>query len=1071
MKLTFTIVLLLCMQVSAKVLSQEKISITVQNEKIDKILKMIEKQSRYHFIYSTNYLNTDRKVNLDVADADLKVVLEKLFTNEVLKYTVTSKGLVMLSTQGDHVNDIIVKGKITDKSGPVPGATISLKSDRGVGTSSDAAGNFTLRVPNDGVLVVRSVGYLTKEVPVSGRTIINVQLEEENSNLNEVVVVGYSSKKQSELSSSVTVLNAEQLKGVASNDVMTMIQGKAPGVVVSTGSGDPTEAPQVFVRGVSSINGGTAPLVVVDGNIVGAYGASNATYSPADVESVTILKDAAATGLYGSRAVSGVIIITTKTGKAGATKIDFNATVGFNKPNMGKFKLMDTQQLYDYQKTFTNPNPAVLNTNTNWWDLATQTGLTQNYALAISGGTDKYKYYIGGNYYKEEGTVITNDKRAYSLRTNVSSQLSKKVKLSLLLNTIYTKDNYYDASTLRDAYLNLPFDPAYNTDGTPTDGRTTANWLGRDKENFLQSIQYNFSNGRRLNVNGDLNLDYAISKNLSFASYNRVNFFNDFYTSYYDKRTKQGGANSGELYNSTSYSNRLLTSNRLKYENSFGQNNISVLAVGEAEKFHTDNASLNGKNLPAGRPFMSTATDIISTPGGGTDEYNFSKYLAQADYNYAGKYFAVASFVHENSSRFGSNKSGGAFYQMGASWIASNEDFLKNVKAISFLKLRASYGTTGNAEIGNYASLGLYSIDSGASYGGNPGASPSQKGNPDLTWEKQKTTNIGFDLGLWNRIDITVDVYDKRSNALLFKVPLPSTDGYQYVFENVGALKNRGLEFSLNTKNLTGIFKWETNFNMAFNRNTILKLTDGKDAVAPASSQPQAIGHDIFDWKMPIWAGVDPNNGNPLWEKIITDADGKQYTALTSTYSEATRQYTGTTASPEFTGGITNTFSYKGFSLSTFFNFVYGNEIYNSSRALFDSDGLYDSYNAMVLKSGWSRWEKVGDIATHPKPVLGGNHDSNQSSSRYLEDGSYIRLRNVTLGYQIPASWLSKVKISSARIFISGDNLWTGTKFSGIDPEATINAPDPNDATRLPGISLFKYPVSRKILFGVNVSL
>ncbi|WP_316833311.1 TonB-dependent receptor [Pedobacter nutrimenti] len=1061
MKLTFTIVLLLCMQVSAKVLSQEKISITVQNEKIDKILKMIEKQSRYHFIYSTNYLNTDRKVNLDVADADLKVVLEKLFTNEVLKYTVTSKGLVMLSTQGENANDIIVKGKITDKAGAVPGATISLKSDRGVGTSSDASGNFSLKVPNDGVLVVRSVGYLTKEVPVSGRTVINVQLEEENSNLNEVVVVGYSSKKQSELSSSVTVLNAEQLKGVASNDVMSMIQGKAPGVTVSSASGDPTEAPKVLVRGVSSINGGTAPLVVVDGNIVGAYGASNATYSPADVESVTILKDAAATGLYGSRAGSGVIIITTKTGKAGETKIDISSTVGFNKPNMGNFKLMNTQQLYDYQKTFTNPNPAVLNTNTNWWDLATQTGLTQNYVLSASGGTEKSKFYISGNYYKEEGTVVKNDKTAYSLRANLSSQLTQRLKLSVLLNTIYTKDNYQTSSTLRDAYLNLPFDPAYNADGTPTDGRTTANWLGRDKENFLQSIQYNFANGRSLNVNGDVNLDYTITKHLSFASYNRANFFNDFYVTYNDKRTKQGGANSGELYNNTSYTNRLLSSNRLKYENSFGQHNLSILAVGEAEKSHFDDASLSGKNLPPGRPVMSTATDIIDNPGGGNNDVNFSKYLSQAEYNYAGKYFGVASFVHENSSRFGRDKSGGNFYQLGASWILSNEDFLKNMGPLNFLKFRASYGTTGNAEIGDYPSLGLYVIDASASYGGTPGAKPSQRANPNLTWEKQKTTNIGVDFGLFKRIDITVDVYDKRSDALLFQIPLPSTSGYSYYFDNVGALKNRGIEFSINSRNLTGQFKWETSYNMAFNQNRILDLNEGKDAIAPDASKPGAIGHDIYDWKMPIWAGVDPNNGDPLWEKIITDADGKQYTALTNTYSQATRQYTGTSASPKFTGGITNTFSYKGVSLSAFFNFVYGNEVYNASRALFDSDGLYESYNAMVLKSGWSRWEKVGDIATHPKPVLGGNHDSNQSSSRYLEDGSYIRLRNVTLGYDIPTQWLSKLKIKNAKVFVSGDNLWTGTKFSGVDPEVDFSDAAGN----------FKYPISRKILFGINIGL
>ncbi|SER98996.1 SusC/RagA family TonB-linked outer membrane protein [Pedobacter rhizosphaerae] len=957
--------------------------------------------------------------------------------------------------------DITVKGKITDSAGPVPGASITLKSNPSIGTSTDGSGNFVITVPADGILVIKSIGYKTLEVPVQNKTSINIKLEEENNSLSDVVVVGYSSKKQGELSSSVTVLSAEKLKGVATNDVVNMIQGKAPGVVVSSGSGDPTSAPKINIRGISSINGGTAPLLVVDGNILGAYGSEGATYSPNDVESVTILKDAAATGLYGSRAGSGVIIVTTKSGKAGESKIEFNSVVGFNTPSNGKFHLMDSQQLYDYQKTFSNPNPSVLNTNTNWWDLATRTGMTQNYTVSASGGSEKMKYYISGNYYREQGTVVNNDKNAYNLRANLNGQLTPKLKLSLLLNGVFTKDNYQTGNTLGDAYLNLPYDPAYNPDGTPVDPRITPTWLGRDIENFLHSTQYNFSNARSLNLSADLNLDYNIAKHLTFSSYNRTTFFNSFSVDYYDKRTKEGGSTNGALYNSTDYKNRLLSSNRLKYENSFGAHHLTALAVGEAEKSYYDVASLNGKNLPAGRPVMSTATDIISNPSGGLNEYNFSKYLSQVDYDYAGKYFAVASFVHENSSRFGLNNSGGDFYQLGASWILSNEQFLKGIKPISFLKLRASYGTTGNAEIGDYPSLGLYAIDASASYGGVPGARPSQKGNPDLTWEKQKTTNLGFDIGFWNRIDLSVDVYDKRSNALLFQVPLPSTEGYSYIFQNVGALKNRGLEFNLTTKNFTGEFTWETNLNMAFNRNTILQLTDNKDAISPGGSQPKAIGRDIYDWKMPIWAGVDPNNGDPLWEKVIVDADGVEHIAVTNTYAQATRQYTGTSATPKFTGGFTNTFGYKGLTLSAFFNFVYGNEIYNNSRAYFDNDGLYESYNAMVLQSGWSRWSKIGDVATHPKPVLGGNHDSNQQSSRYLEDGSYIRLRNITLGYQIPASWLSKIKISSARIFVSGDNLWTATRFTGVDPEVDLSS----------GISSFKYPISKKVLFGINVGL
>lgn len=443
----------------------------------------------------------------------------------------------------NHFADITVKGKITDKSGPVPGATITLKSNPGIGTSTNGSGNFAITVPADGILIIKSVGYKTQEIPVQGKTTINISLEEENNNLSDVVVVGYSSKKQGELSSSVSVISAEKLKGVASNDVISMIQGKAPGVVVSSGSGDPTSAPKMTIRGIGSINGGTAPLLVVDGNILGAYGTEGATYSPNDVESVTILKDAAATGLYGSRAGSGVIIVTTKTGKAGEAKIEFSSTVGFNSPSTGHFKLMNSQQLYDYQKTFSNPDPSVLKNDTNWWDLATQNGMTQNYTLSASGGTEKTRYYIAGNFYREQGTVINNDKNAYNLRANLNSQLTKKLKLSLLLNGVFTRNNYANSNSLGDGYLNLPFDPAYNADGTPVDPRITPTWKGRDVENFLHSTQYNLSYQRSLNLSADVNLDYNIVKNLTFSSYNRTTFYNTFAVDYYDKRTKEGGCN------------------------------------------------------------------------------------------------------------------------------------------------------------------------------------------------------------------------------------------------------------------------------------------------------------------------------------------------------------------------------------------------------------------------------------------------------------------------------------------------------------------------------------------------
>ena len=965
--------------------------------------------------------------------------------------------LAVGSVQAQNTGQQTIKGKVVDQASvPLVGVSVRVKNTTN-GVSTDTQGNFQISAASTDVLQFSYLGYKSIERTVGAQSTLNITLAEDTENLNEVVVVGYSTKNATQLSSSVSVVSGDDLRDVTSNNLSSLLQGKAAGVVVSSGSGDPTSQPDVLIRGAGTISAGSGPLIVVDGNIGGAY-------NPSDVESVTILKDAAATGLYGSRAGNGVMIITTKTGKAGKPKIEFSTSIGTNKASTGNFNLMNTQQLYDYQTTFYTPDPAVLNTNTNWFNEAFRTGTTQNYTLSASGGSDKTQYYVSGNYYKEEGTIKNNDKGSYNFRTNLSHRLTDKLKVAVLFNGISSKNNYDPAGLLYPAYTNMPFDAAYNADGSPTDPRVMETWYGRDNNNFLHNLQYDMANAKTLDLSTDLNLDYAITKNLSFATYNRIKIDEDQSVSFYDKRSSSGSTNGGELYNSASNSSNIITSNRLKYDNSFGQHTISGLAVAEATQSSYEVLSTAVKGLPPGRPYASTAIDILTNPRGGKNEYSFQKYLAQADYNYANKYFAVASFVRERSSRFGNDNPAANFYQLGASWILSNESFMENTTAVNFLKLRGSYGTTGNAEIGDYAATGLYSIDVAYSYANAPGAAPLQKGNPNLTWETQKTANAGLDISLFERIDLSVDVYQRTADDLLYRKPLPATTGYSFVFENIGSVRNRGLEFNLTTKNLTNKFTWETNFNMAFNRNKVLELNDGATFSNPGARQPIGLGHDMDEWNLPVWAGVDPATGDPLWEKIITDADGKQFLTYTNSYNSVanatSRQYQGKSAAPKFTGGISNSFAYKGFTLSAFLNFVYGNYVYNDSRFYFDNDGVYEKYNQMVLADGWNRWQQAGDIATHPKPVLGGNNASNSSSTRYLEDGSYIRLRNVTFGYNLPKSVLGKLKVANARVFVSGDNLWTATRFSGVDPEVVLSA----------GESSFKYPVSRKILAGLNVS-
>jgi TonB-linked SusC/RagA family outer membrane protein len=963
---------------------------------------------------------------------------------------------------------IVLSGKVTDEKGSAfPGVTVwapALKT----GTATDEQGHFSIKAPLNGALVFKAVGYKTLEMPVNGRSMMQVIMKTENTGLNEVVVVGYTSKRLSQISSSVAVVSGKQLNDVTSNNVASLLQGKVAGVVVENTSGNPSVNPNITIRGASSIAAGSGPLYVVDGIIGGSA-------NPNDIESVTILKDAAAAGLYGARASNGVVIITTKSGKAGKTQVSLNTSVGFNHITTGRFKMMDAQQLYDFQKTYFAPadfardRPAsLLSQNTNWLDLAYRTGITQNYVLSVSGGSEKTQFYLSGNYYKEEGTMRHTSNEVFNLRSNITHSINSKLKLSTKINAASRRfeneaSGNYGALVL--ATRNVPWDNPYNADGSIKMG-TEPGWIGRENDNFLHGWQYNFDKGRELNINGDVNLDYYLLPGLTLSTYNRASYTNWKEELYYDVRSK-AGRGLGELYNNFSYRGRWITSNRLSYQRQFGRHALSAIAVAEAEKNYAENNSLYGNKIPAGLHIMDAAANIqpSSFGPGSKSENRFSKGLVQVDYSFDERYNIIASFINESSSRFGANHRSANFYTLGSSWTLSNEAFMKGQSAFDLLKIRASYGITGNAEIGDYQSLGIYGYTS--QYAGNPASIPEVLENKDLTWEKSKMLDLGLDIDLIKRISLTVDFYDKTTSALLLDVPIPYTSGYAYVTRNIGSVKNKGIEINLNTRNINGkTFKWETAFNLSVNRNKVLKLNQGQD-IPYSSLQWISEGRDLYSWHMRKWAGVDASNGDPLWEKIVTDANGKQTVTTTNAYDDATLQFVGT-ASPDFTGGITNRFFYKGISLSAFFNFVSGNQVYEENS----NDGSEPTSNSRVLVKGHKRWQQPGDIATEPKAVYGGNMNSDLESSRFLEDGSYIRLRNITLAYDLPLHILQRISISGARIFISGDNLWTLTHFSGMDPEMGLRpyAPLSGEAGNNFQQGSTKYPLARKILFGINIS-
>lgn len=1075
--MTWLLISLAAFQLQAR---DGRISLIKEVAPIKEILKEVERQTDFTFFYNHQQIDVDRAISVNLKEATLSQALEEIFRGSLIEYEIKGHQILLFRKDMPHANPqgllqqnfpandalpftlFAVSGTVRSASGEsMPGVNVIEKGTTN-GTATDADGKYSLNVSEESsVLVFSFIGFTTQEVTINGRSTVDVTLEEDMQRLDEVVVVGYSSKKQTELSSSVEVVSGEDLRDVTSNDVATLLQGKAAGVVVSSSSGNPNDPPTVIIRGSSSITAGSEPLYVVDGIIGG-------TANPVDVESITVLKDAAATGLYGSRASNGVIIITTKSGKAGKTTVNVSSTVGFNTATEGKYRVMNSRQLYEYQKTFWDPatfdtdRPAsLLNQDTDWRALMFHTGVTHNHTVSISGGSEKTRMYVSGNYYNEEGTIGPNGREAFNIRSNVSHQVNDKVNLSVRLNAqSIKKENEAAGSNFLTNHENMPWDNPYNPDGTLKMG-TEEGWIGRDNDNFLHGWQYNFDLARESSITADVILNYDITTGLSFSTNNRVSYGSEHRQLYYDVRAK-AGTGEGRLTDDFSDNRHFITSNRLNYAKSFGVHNFNAIAVAEAEKNYDNFNSVLGSGLAPGLHVIDAASNIISASSN-TNENAFVKGLVQVDYNFDNRYFAVGSFIRESSSRFGANNRAANFYTLGTSWILSNEGFMENQKLFDLLKVRASYGITGNAQIGNYQTLGLYSFSS--QYAGYSAAYPSQLANNNLTWEKAETINFGLDLGLFKRISLGLDLYQKVSKALLLNVELPFITGFSSVIQNVGSVRNRGMEINLNTVNLDGAFRWETNFNIAFNKSTVLTLDQGKDIIETGSGYDPtriiSVGHDLNSWYMRKWMGVDPANGDPLWEVVTPGPSGSEVRSTTNNYADATVQFVGT-FSPDFTGGITNMLSYKSFTLSAFFNFVSGVQVWNYSDLIMDSDGAFDNENQRILTKGQSRWEKPGDIATHPKAVFGGNKNSNQVSSRYLQDGSYIRMRNIRLSYMLPASLLSKVGIANTTLFVSGDNLWTTTPFTGRDPQASFS----NTGGEVGG-----YPISKKVLFGINLGL
>ncbi|WDF69456.1 SusC/RagA family TonB-linked outer membrane protein [Sphingobacterium oryzagri] len=985
------------------------------------------------------------------------VLMVAVSTNNLLAHPAIGYGNTVLQQQ--------VNGRVTSTNGPVSGVTVSVQGNPGVSTSTDDEGRFTIPAVNGTVLVFTAVGYTTHTQTVTGSTLA-VSLTVADQALEEVVVTGYGAQKRENISASVAVVDQKKLKDTRSPNISNLLQGKAPGVDVVNGSGRPGAQANIRIRGRNSISSSTSPLWVVDGVIM--HGMPN--INPNDVESISILKDAAATAQYGSRGTNGVVVVTTKRAlEEGDGTFSVNLLTGASRFNQGNFRLMNAQQLWDVYQSFNNPTVIpenitadVVNTDYNWLKNGTQAGALNDLSATYVGRTEKTSIFASANYYGEQGSVKGYDYERITGRLNIDHKLADRLTFKPKLNASYTTTENRQHS-LYDMYLNMPWDDPYNADGTiknPVAGGIT--WYGRDNRNYLYDLQYNYSNQQIFDIQSNLDFSYRISDRFTFESMNNLTYYNSTGMGYSDPQSNAGLSNIGSVSQSSAKRITRFFNQMLKYQESFGKHTVSGFVAYEYSDYVYTSVGATGRGIAPGSEILDNAADFLSM-GGTKNDYAFQSGLIQGTYSYDDRYNVQASFRVDGSSRFGRDNRYGSFYALSGAWNVHNEAFFKT-DVINRLRLRASYGQVGNIPNALYASYSLYTLD--GQYNSQPAATQGQYQNPNVGWETSKDANIGLEIGLLNRFNVSVDAYNKNTDGLLYNVPFPATAGWSNYWLNIGGIRNRGVELAVSAEvfNPESAFQWNLGVNISHNRNRIIALRDGNDINSGLKRFSE--GRDIDTWYMRQWAGVNAENGAPLWE-VVNNETGEVTT--TSNYNQATLQFVGT-STPDYQGGINSMMAYKKFTLAASFAYLKGAYAYNGSRELFDADGAYPSYNQMVFLDGWSRWTPDNPNATHPVAAYNNNSRSNAVSSRYLEDASFIRLRNVTLSYDFGDKIINRLKLKNLNLFVSADNLWTATKFSSLDPESALSPANASPGTEDEGNATSQYPAPKRITFGLNLS-
>ena len=987
----------------------------------------------------------------------------------------TSNELLTVTQQTGKIKGTIVDSKTGE---PVIGASVKVKGTK-LAAVTDLNGEFELNTHANATLQISYVGF--KETEVKASNGMKISLEEDTESLEEVVVVGYGTQKKESLTGAMANIKGEKLKDITSATVENMLNGKVSGVYVAPGSGRPGSTGAIIIRGQTSINGATAPLWVVDGVIVGN---SAGDLNPDDIETMTVLKDAASTAIYGSEGANGVVVVTTKQAKREKMSISLSAKAGLSTLNRGNLEMMDGAEFYDYYKSFQNVesvnfprwNEDLRNSNFDWFKLAKKTGSTQDYNLTLNGGSENIQSMFTLGYFKEEGAVKGYDMNRYSTRIKVVYKPYEwlTIKPNISGSRTNDKDKQYSVGAM---YSMMPWDSPYDENGNLVPNYY-AGWVNSKATNYLNDLAAgDYSTSTTYDLSGGLDFDIKITPWLTFSSVNNYSYYNSQTHGYYDPKSSSGEGVNGRTTEYNYVSTRRYTNQLLRFKKSWGKHNVNALLAYEFNDYEMKYTDVYATGFISGfEDFMTAAKPEMAN--GYRTAWAKQSYFTQWRYDYDSRYYGELSLRRDGRSNFGSNNRYGNFFSVSGAWNINNESWFK-ADWVDLLKLRAAFGSVGNVPTSLYPSYSLYSV--GATYNENPGALISQIGNKDLTWEKTYTTGVGVDASFWqNRLHATLDYYIKNTSNILYQVPVTGLVGVTSIWKNIGKMRNTGIELTvggdiIRTKDLT----WNVTANISHNSNELRDLYKQRDAngnyvvkpvlisdgtsIAGTAQRILEIGEPVDTYYMKEWAGVNPEDGKPQW--YMDDANGNK--VVTDSYSKASYYKCGK-ASPDVYGSFSTSLFYKNFDLQANFGYSLGGQIYSYYRQEFDSDGAYaGDRNQMKLQKGWSRWEKPGDIATHPRAMYNNQDKGNLASSRYLESSDYLKLRSLTLGYNFD---LKKYGIQTLRLSVSGENLFTITDYSGVDPELPAGTNDKGvlSVTNTGGTSV--YPAVRKFMLGVNLT-